>query len=47
MMEDMIANVEKCLSTPLTAEQRVVAENMVERGYDSKTIAEQLTCPYF
>ena len=45
MMNEMLQNIERELGTKLTQNERVTVENMVKRGFDSKSIAEHL-CSY-
>lgn len=42
MLEEIIANVEKELSTELTLAERITAERLIKRGFDSKAVAETL-----
>lgn len=43
MMNEMLQNVEKELGRTLTERDRVTAENMIKRGFDSKSIADTIT----
>lgn len=42
MLDEIIANVEKELNAILTQDERVTAEDLIKRGFDSKSVAETL-----
>lgn len=42
MLEEMFRNVEKCLCKKLSDRQKLLAEYLIRRGYDSKKVAEEL-----
>jgi hypothetical protein len=43
MLDEIIANVEKELNAVLTQDERVTAESLIKKGFDSKSVAETLT----
>lgn len=44
MLDEIIANVEKELNAVLTQDERVTAESLIKKGFDSKSVAESLSC---
>lgn len=43
MLDEIIANIEKELKAILTQDERITAEALIKRGFDSKSVAETLT----
>lgn len=42
MMEEIISNVERHLESTLSYDDRRIAEELIKKGYDSRSVAERL-----
>ena len=47
MMEEMLSNVERHLDSVLSYDDRRMAEELIKKGYDSKSVADRIRTNHF